>query len=55
MKKRYIIPAIEVININYEASLLAGSVTELLDNTDVAGVDDFNQLSPELTFDDLEY
>lgn len=58
MKKTYIVPTIEVVMIEHQTQLLAGSIAELpevLDNTDAATTDDFVQLSPEFTFDDSEY
>ncbi len=58
MKKAYIVPTVDIIVIEHKTQLLAGSVTQLpevLDNTDAATSDDFIQLSPEMTFDSMDY
>ncbi|MBR1548626.1 MAG: hypothetical protein IJ637_07880 [Prevotella sp.] len=48
MKKTYTTPAIEVVCTETEQMLAASAISELIDNTDAATVDDFNQLSREM-------
>ena len=51
MKKTYMIPAIEVLSTETAQMLASSTISELIDNTDAASVEDFNQLSRDMIDD----